>query len=206
MSAAPKVSRVSPKQRAADKSNLARARAAQRRSGALHHHTARQKAASVASLVKARAAQKSRRAGKTPVASKKAAAPDTWTRYDGVSLHQLPACGPVAVAAHLAMFTGICLADEDILALHDRAGVVSLGGLLERVSVEGLAGPGTRLAWFERCNPDAAVPGLLYGVEMPGIGYHAVLLRDGGIQSWGRLLPCLGTPAEAWWLEWEAEQ
>lgn len=214
MSAAPKASRVSPKQRAADKANLFKARAAQRTSGALHHHTAKQKAASRANLVKARSAQKARRAGKQPVKPKAAAA-----RYPQLglglfpagpsepafSLHLLPACGPVALAEHLRMFTGIVLPDEAILDLHRRAGITTIPDLLERLMAEGFTGPETRLAYFERCDPDTAVPGLLYGVDLPGIGYHAVLLREGGMLSWGQVLPLTGRPDEAWWLEWEAE-
>jgi len=120
------------------------------------------------------------------------------------SLHRLPACGPVALAEHLAVFTGILVPDEAILALHDRAGVISLDGLLERVAAEGLAGPETRLAHFERCDPDTAVPGLIYGIQLR-VGYHAVLLRPDGMLSWGQVMPRHGVPAEAWWLEWEAE-
>lgn len=241
MSAAPKAKHRSPKQVAASRANLVKARAAQRRSGASHHRTAKQRAASAANLAKARAAQKSRRAGKTPVKAKTAKAP--WpgslgdcgagrVHGDGqmatglapspqlnaglgwldpsenrFSLHQLPACGPVALAEHLALFTGMHLAGEDVLALHNRAGAVPLAELLERVAAEGMAGPDTKLAHYEPCDPGTAVPGLIYGVNLPGIGYHAVLLHPDGVrmQSWGQVLPLAGQPEEAWWLEWEAE-
>jgi hypothetical protein len=211
MAQAPKASRVTPRQHAADAANLAKARAAQRQSGALHHHTAKQQAASRQNLARARSAQKSRRGGRRSVSPKKAAAPapDIRPRCDVstewvLPLYQLPACGPVALAAHLALFTGIVLPDEAVLGLHARAGITSLAGLLERAAAEGLAGPGTRLAYYEPCDPDDPAPGLLYGIQLPH-GYHAVLAHPAGMLSWGAVLPRDGTPEEAWWLEWEAE-
>jgi hypothetical protein len=222
MSAAPKHARRSPAQVTASKRFAAAGRASQAaaRSAAIAKtgkpppRSKKQQAASRAWASAGRAAQKARRSGKQPVKPKAAAArypqpglelPPAGPGESRFSLHLLPACGPVALAEHLAMFTGIHLPDESVLALHNQAGVVSLAELLERAAAEGLAGPGTKLAWFERCDPDTAVPGLICGIELPGIGYHAVLLREAGMLSWGRVLPLAGRPDEAWWLEWEAE-
>ena len=36
-------------------------------------------------------------------------------------------------------------------------------------------------------------------------GYHAVLVAPAGMMiSWGMVLPQLGDPEEAWYLDWEA--
>jgi hypothetical protein len=195
MSAAPRASTQSPRQRAASIGNLVKARAAQRRSGALHHHTARQKSASRQNLVKARAAQSSRRSGKTPAVRKAAQAP--WGD-DG--LHSLPLCAAVAVAASLREQTGIVVPDADILALGDNLAGGCLGDYLEAAATVGLAG--RRLLSFEPAAPDLFFPGLVYGIQL-SIGHHAVLTTRGGMLSWGRVLPLLGTPEEAWILDWE---
>jgi hypothetical protein len=195
VSAAPRASAQSPKQRAASVGNLVKARAAQRRSGALHHHTAKQQAASRQNLVKARSAQKSRRAGKTPVSSKTAQAP--WG--DG-GLHSLPVCAAVALAASLWQQTGITVPDGDILALGDNLAGGCLGDYLEAAAEHGLAG--RRLRAFEPASPDLFFPGLVYGIQLP-TGYHAVLSVQAGMLSWGTVLPLLGTPEEAWILDWE---
>ena len=158
----------------------------------------KQQAASRAAASAGRAAQAARRAGKTPVSHKKAAAPlDT-----GSPLDQLPACAPAALAGHLHAMTGILVPDEEILALHELVRQVRLGDLLEHVAAEGFGG--MRLRSFQPCDPDLTVPGLIYGVQLPW-GYHAVVSHPYGMISWGTLWPLLGTPEEAWHLEWEAE-
>jgi len=207
VTAAPKHHRVSAKAYAADVANLKKARAALKG----RPRTAKQQAASRKNLVKARAVrkaratQKARTSGKPPVVAKKAAvpAPDTWTvDVPRESLLWLPACGPLAVAEHLAVFTGAFPSSLDVLALWEKAGVCSIGDLLEATREHGLAG--NRLAYFERCDPDSGISGLLYGVQL-GRGYHAALCAPGGMISWCRLVPREGTPEEAWWLEWENE-
>jgi hypothetical protein len=213
VSAAPRVTHQSPKQHAASVSNLVKARAAQRRSGALHHHTARQRAASRQNLVRARAAQASRRGGKTPVSSKSAQAPLAVTLEAGCpgwrtdpqldspgSLHSLPVCAAVAVAASLREQTGIVIPDESLLAWHESVQGGRICDLLEYASVEGLAG--RRLVSFQSADPDLFFPGLICGIWL-SIGYHAVLTTRGGMLSWGMVLPLLGTPEEAWILDWE---
>lgn len=206
MTAAQKVSHLSPKQIAADRANLVKARAALKG----RKRTARQIAASRANLVKARAAQKvaKKAAGsgtKAPAAVKTAKRPAAPLSGTG-GLHGLPACGPVAVAEHLAMFTGTLVPEASVLALHELVRPARLGDLLEYLQAEGFPGTGEKLAHFERADPDAAgAPGLLYGVQL-GRGYHAVVsYPDGAMASWGRLLARAGTPEEAWWLEWAAE-
>lgn len=190
-------------------SNLVKARAAQRRSGALHHHTARQKAASRQNLVKARAAQKSRRSGKTPVSHKAAQAPYPQLNLglpalvpneSGDSLHLLPLCAAVAVAASLREQTGIVIPDESLLAWHESVQGGRICDLLEAAAGHGLAG--RRLLSYEPAAPDLFFPGLVYGIRL-STGYHAVLTTRGGMLSWGMVLPLLGTPEEAWILEWE---
>jgi hypothetical protein len=118
----------------------------------------------------------------------------------------------VAVAAHLAAFTGSYVPDGSVLELAELARDATMDGLLELVRAEGFPGTGEKLAHFERCDPGTEVPGLVYGLQLPQ-GYHAVLAHpDGpGAISWGLLVPwCVllhdgAAPAEAWWLEWEAE-
>lgn len=214
MAVAPKHPKRSPAQVKASQKFAAAGRSAQARTraaaiaktGKPPPRTAKQKAATKNFAASGRAAQAARRAGKQPAPKKKAAAPDIRPRcgvstQGALSLHELPACGPVALAEHLAAFTGITASDEEVLALHERAGVVTLANLFE-AAADGFAG--TRLAWFERCDPGTVAPGLVYGVQLPA-GYHAVLSHPAGMLTWGRLMPWYGTPEEAWWLEWEAE-
>jgi hypothetical protein len=157
--------------------------------------TKAQKAASQRFAAAGRAAQAARRAGKTPVTAKKAAAPG------GTGLHELPVCGPAAVAEHLRIMTGAAVSDEAILELWRLAGAATIGGLLGAVAEHGLGGQ--RLAYYERCDPGCGAPYLLYGLQLDP-GYHAVVaVPGGGMLSWGMLLPRTGTPEEAWWLEWE---
>jgi hypothetical protein len=217
MAAAPKakvvkkVSHLTAKQLAADKANLARARAAQKGKP----RTAKQVAASRRNLAKARAAQKARRSGKSKVTAKKAAAPQVNLDFrelgasepgfsldlpGGRNIHLLPACAPVALAEHLAFWTGIIPSAAEILTLHAKSsGQCTVADLLELASAEGLAG--IRLESYRRCDPDLAVPGWLYGTDTRW-GYHAVLALPGGMASWGQVLPLAGTPREAWHLEW----
>jgi hypothetical protein len=196
---ASKASRLSPKQIAADRANLAKARLTLKGRG----RTAKQIAASRRNLMKARSAQTARRAGKPAAAvkaAKKPAAP-----LPGAGLHGLPACAPVAAAEHLAAFTGIIVPDESVLVLHELVRPAGIGNLLEYLAAEGFPGTGVKLAHFERCDPDTGAPGLIYGVQL-GRGYHAVVgYPDGAMASWGMLLARSGTPEEAWWLEWEDE-
>jgi hypothetical protein len=200
VSAVQKASKVTPKQIAADRANLAKARLALKGRG----RTAKQLAASRRNLAKARSAQKARRSGKTAVAAKGAKKPQAPLPDAGL-LHRLPLCGPAATAEHLAVFTGICVPDESVLKLWRQSGQPSIGGLLEYLAAEGFPGTGVKLAHFEQCDPDAGAPGLIYGVQL-GRGYHAVVgYPDNAMASWGMLLRRAGTPEEAWWLEWEDE-
>jgi hypothetical protein len=126
--------------------------------------------------------------------------------YDPPDLDFYPACAAAAVAEHLAKFTGIIVPDASVLRLNEIVQTPPLSDLLEYLKAEGFPGTGIRLSHFEPCGPDYdVVDGLLYGVQLPRSGYHAVLAVPGGMISWGRLLPLHGTPEEAWWLEWEAE-
>ena len=117
------------------------------------------------------------------------------------NLYLLPACAPVALAEHLAFWTGVNPGTDDILALHQiSSGQCTLADLLELATVEGLAG--IRLESFQRCDPDLNVPGWIYGLDTRG-GYHAVLAHPAGtVVSWGSSLPWPGAPREAWHLEW----
>ena len=201
MSAAPRASRATPAKAAAGRRNLIKARAALK---ARHVRTPAQIAASRRNLAIARSAQRARASGKPAVAAKKAKAP-----LPGYGLHELPVCGPVAAAEHLTVCTGICVPEEVALKLWDLVQPAPLGDMFEYLRAEGFPGGGPKLAYFERCDPDAEIPGLIYGVQLGGTacrGYHAVLAYpDGKVASWGMLLPRLGTPEEAWWLEWEDE-
>ena len=195
MAAAPKVSHITAKQRAADAANLRKARAVARklpRSG-------KQKAASRHNLVRARAAQKSRRSGKTAVAPKKAAAEFPTGR----NIHLLPACAPVVLAAHLAWWHGIEIPGEEILELHGvLGGAAPITDLFEYAAAEGFFG--FRPDSWTRCDVSTqGVPGLIYGLSVP-TGYHAVLALPAGVLSWGTVLSWPGEPAEAWHLEWAA--
>jgi hypothetical protein len=208
-------SHITGKQLAADRGNLVKARKALKG----RPRTEKQLAASRRNLAKARTATHLRAQGKAYKAAKKpkAPAPDTWTRYGvrpgkALDLHALPVCGPVAVAAHLAAFTGTWVADDSVLELWKSVQAATMADLLEYVRAEGFPGTGEKLAHFERCDPDTEAPGLVYGLSLPQ-GYHAVLAHpDGaGAISWGllvpwcALLPWRGAPEEAWWLEWEGE-
>jgi hypothetical protein len=196
VSAAPRASRATPAQAAAGRRNLIKARAALK---ARHVRTPAQIAASRRNLAIARAAQRARASGKPAVSAKKVKAPG------GPGLHELPLCGPAAVAEHLAVYTGIVVPDESVLALHRIVQPARLGDLLEYLQAEGFPGTGEKLAHFERCDPDCGAPGLVYGIQLR-YGYHAVLaMPEGTMASWGKLMPRAGTPEEAWWLEWEAE-
>lgn len=203
MAAAARKKPVTAKQRAADKANLVKARAAQKASGALHHHTAKQKAASQRNLTRARAAQKARRSGKKYVPAKAAKAPLALER-DALmpsqwAVHREPACAAVAVAASLAAWGGQ-VSEDDVWALYARTGPLLLSGMLEAVAETGLAG--WRLASYERADESLYLPGAVCGITLDG-GYHAVLAEAGGMRSWGMVLPLRGTPGEAWLLEWE---
>ena len=192
--------------------------------------TKKQHAASVRAAAAGRAAQAARRQGK-PVQSRakpKAPPPDTWTvqrnldlpglvpSETGVSLdlHALPVCGPVAVAEHLAAFTGGFVPDESLLALWELTRDATMDGLLEHVRAEGFPGfPGERLAWFEQCDPDyrGARPGLRAAACRRATTPCSRTRTAQGAVSWGLLVPWCAllhdgaAPAEAWWLEWEAE-
>jgi hypothetical protein len=218
MTAAPKISHITPKQHAADVANLRKARAALKG----RPRTAKQKAASRRNLVVARATQKSRAAqkassgGKTPAPRKpvKAPLPANYQRNLGLAglvpsetafslyLPGLPVCGPAALAEHLAIHTGAIAEVPAILELWRLAGDATLGDLLECAAEHGLAG--NRVSWFERCDPDYGEAGLIYGVQLSQ-GYHAALAAPGGMISWCMLVPRDGTPEEAWWVEWEGE-
>ena len=215
MSAAPVVSHITAKQRAADVANLRKARAVARRLP----RTGKQKAASRRNLAIGRAVQKARRSGKgaAPVkAAKKAAAPlprnldlsgagATELAFGlDLELHTLPVCGPVALAEHLLACTGAMAGTSDILELWRITGITTLGELFEAAAEHGLAG--NRLSYFERCDPGYDIPGisLIYGVQLHR-GYHAALAVPGAMISWCTLVPRDGTPEEAWWLEWEGE-
>jgi len=195
VSAAPKISHVSPAQIAASRRNLIKARAALK---ARHYRSPAQIAASRRNLGLARAAQRARAAGKKWVSPKKA--------KDGLpgaaGLHALPACAPAAAAEHLAAYTGIIIPDRDVAELSIRLGVLPVADLFEYLRAGGWYPGGPKLAHFERCDPDCGAPGLIYGIRL-GTGYHAVMAYPGAMASWGMLLARSGTPEEAWWLEWE---
>jgi hypothetical protein len=214
VTAAKRVSAISPRQAAADRANLVKARAALKGRA----RTAKQKAASRRNLAIARSAQRARASGKAPAARKKPAAPlPSWLKVQRelilprigpspgalwLDLQLLPVCGPVALAEHLLIHTGACVTPADIIALWQKAGNVTLGELLDAAREHGLGGE--KLAYFEQCDPEAGSPGLIYGVRL-GSGYHAALATGDGMISWCRALPRDGTPEEAWWLEWEGE-
>ena len=206
--------KASKKFASAGRSAQARSRAASiAKTGKPPPRTKSQRAASkkwaAAGAQASHAAAVARRAGKTPAPKKAAKAPlncqpdldpgGLAPAESPVSLHLLPVCAPAVLAEHLALFTGVIAADEEILALHYLVHPVSLADLLEYVALEGFAG--ARLKSFRPCDPDAVVPGLVCGVQLPA-GYHAVLAHPAGMISWGMLLPRHGTPAEAWHLEW----
>lgn len=195
MAQAPKISHISAKQRAADVANLRKARAAASRLP----RTAKQKAASRLNLAKARAAQKSRRAGKKYAPAKKAAAPAVVDYAPDLGVHSLPLCGPAALAAHLRSWLAVGVPVIDVLTLHGLLGAASLPDLFEAAAQVPLAG--YVLGTWTRCDEELAVPGLVYGLQLPG-GYHAALGHPAGIVSWGMVLPWPAAPAEAWHLEW----
>lgn len=142
-----------------------------------------------------RANQARKRQGLKPLAK---AAPAL--ALPGAGLHDLPVCGPVAIAEHLFASTGVYASDEQILDLYTRTPGGCLADYLEQATTGGLAG--VRLARFWECDDGLAVPGLVYGVRFR-TGYHAVVLGDAGMISWGMLLPVTGRPLEAWALNWE---
>lgn len=193
MATAPHVSHQTAKQHAASVANLVRARAAALRKP----RTAKQKNASRINLVKARMAQKSRRSGKQAVRSVQAAA----GLPTGRNIHQLPACVPVALAAHLAWWEGTEVPDEEILRLHALlGGAATIPDAIEAAAGYGFCG--FRPDRWARCDVSTqGVPGLIYGLSVP-TGYHAVLALPAGMLSWSTALPWPGEPAEAWHLEW----
>jgi hypothetical protein len=208
VTAVQKVSHLSPKQIAADRANLAKARTTL--TG--RKRTAKQVAASRANLVKARAVQRARKAGKAAKparTAKKVTAPLSCTReiLPGTLelLPGLPACGPLALAEHLRIHTGAVVTAADVIRLWTVTGEngTTLGHLFEAAAEHGLGGE--KLAYWEQCDPDYGEDGLIYGVQL-GHGYHAALAAAGSSMiSWCRLVPREGTPEEAWWLEWEGE-
>jgi len=121
----------------------------------------------------------------------------------GYGLHDLPVCGPVAIAEHLLAATGVYASDSQVLDLAARTPGGCLADYLEQAATGGLAG--VRLAYFWRCDDELAVPGLVYGVQFRR-GYHTVLMVPGGMLSWGMLLPVTGRPLEAWSLKWDFNQ
>jgi hypothetical protein len=193
--------------RASQKNRANKARMAGQKST----RTKAQHAASVRAAAAGRAAQAARRAGKVYVSTKKpkAPAPDTWTRsgvrLGEVSLYDLPACAAAALAEHLMVWTGAYVPEGSVLEMHRIVQPATLADVLEYARVEGFPGTREKLAHFEPCDPDIAAPGLIYGVTLPE-GYHAVFTHACGMASWGQIMPLAGRPAEAWWLEWEAEQ
>lgn len=197
MATAPKAAHQTARQHAASVANLRKARAVARKLP----RTGKQKAASRHNLVKARAAQKSRRSGKqATVKPQKAAANDS--RETSPLLHLLPACAPVALAAHLRFWTGAEASDEEILALHRAlGGAATIPDAIEAAAEYGFCR--FRPDTWTRCDVSTrGVPGLIYGLGVP-TGYHAVLALPAGALSWGAPVSWPGEPAEAWHLEWE---
>ena len=145
-----------------------------------------------------RASQARKRQGLKPLPKKQPA-----LALPGFGLHDLPVCGPVAIAEHLLAATGVHATDSQILDLAYRTSGGCFADYLDQVATGGLAG--VRLACFWRCDDELAVPGLVYGVQFR-TGYHTVLMVPGGMISWGMLLPVTGRPLEAWALNWEYDQ
>jgi hypothetical protein len=220
MSPAPKHKHRSPAQVRASKAWASAGRSAQaatrkaaiRKTGKPPPRSAQQKAASRAWASAGRSAQAARRAGKTPVSHKKAALPALSRAHTlaepGVVLwlpgcdEERPVCAVTAVANHLLAATGIIASDDEMLALHELAGGDSgatIGNVLDACVHCGL---GRRhLVMFGMA--DRASPGTVTGLRMAG-GYHAVLTAPAGMMiSWGMVLPQLGYPEEAWYLDWE---
>jgi hypothetical protein len=142
-----------------------------------------------------RAAQARKRNHLKPLAKTKPA-----LALPGSGLHDLPVCGPVAIAEHLLAATGVYATDDQIIDLANRTPGGCLADYLEQAATGGLAG--VRLARFCRCDCELAVPGLVYEVQFR-TGYHAVLMLPGGMLSWGMLLPVTGRSLEAWALNWD---
>lgn len=222
MSPAPKHKHRSPAQVRAGKAYAAAGRSKQAatrkaaiaKTGKPPPRSKAQHAASVAAASAGRSAQAARRAGKTPVSHKKAAMPAMSRAHTlaepGVVLwlpgcdEERPVCAVTAVANHLLAVTGIIAGDDDMLGLHELAGGDSgatIEDILDAAMHCGLAG--RRLARFGAA--DRACPGTVTGLAMTGGGYHAVLVAPAGMMvSWGMVLPQVGSPAESWWLDWEA--
>jgi hypothetical protein len=216
----PKAKHRSPAQVRAGKAYAAAGRSAQaatrkaaiKKTGKPPPRSAKQHAASVAAAKAGRSAQAARRAGKTPVSHKKAALPALARAHNlaepGVVLwlpgcdEELPVCAVTAVANHLLAATGIITSDAEMLALHALAGGDSgatIGNVLDACADCGLGG--RHLAGFGMA--DRASPGTVTGLAMHD-GYHAVLVAPAGMMiSWGMVLPQLGDPREAWYLDWE---
>ena len=221
MSPHPKARHRSPAQVRAGKAYAAAGRAAQaatrkaaiKKTGKPPPRSAKQKAASARAAGFGRAAQSARRAGKTPVSHKKAALPALARAHTlaepGIVLwlpgcdEELPVCAVTAVANHLLAATGIIAADDEMLELHLLAGGDSgatIDDILDAAVTCGLAG--RHLARFGMA--DRTSPGTVAGLRMAA-GYHAVLVAPAGMMiSWGMVLPQLGDPEEAWYLDWEA--
>jgi hypothetical protein len=221
VSPAPKHKHRSPAQVRAGKAYAAAGRAKQAatrkaaiaKTGKPPPRSKAQKNASRAWASAGRSAQAARRAGKTPVSHKKAALPALARAHTlaepGIVLwlpgcdEELPVCAVTAVANHLLAATGIIAADDEMLALHELAGGDSgatIGDILDAAVTCGLAG--RRLARFGMA--DRTSPGTVAGLRMAA-GYHAVLVAPAGMMiSWGMILPQLGDPEEAWYLDWEA--
>lgn len=209
MAAQATTSHVTPKQLAADRANLKKARSVAKGMP----RTARQRSASRHNLVHARAAKTARKHGVryvSPVAPRKPKAASLAVSGspsgspaglpEAPWLHSLPVCAAVAVAASLEYWTGLAASLDDILALHAKSsGEATLPELLELLTAEGFAG--RRLESFHSCDPGRAVPGLLYGLTLAA-GYHAVHSTAAGVLSWGQELPWPGAPEEAWLPDW----
>ena len=156
----------------------------------------KQKQASLKFAAAGRAAQARARAHLKPLPKKKPALP-----LDGAGLHDKPVCAAVAIAENLFAVTGVAIPDTEILALAARAEGGTLNDFLCAAVYGGPLG-GWQLSGFWPYDEDLYAPGLIYGVQFRA-GYHAVLATHRGMLSWGRVLPLLGTPREAWHLEWD---
>lgn len=219
MTVAPK---VAPKAVAATAAHTAAAGAAKKKVA----RTAAQKKASHVSALKSAATRRKNAAAaaaaaarsrgkKNPVAPKKRAAlaPGVVDHLPGWSWlmacnDREPTCAAAAVANHLLAVTGLMMTDEDILELHNMAGGnegATIEQVLECIQSHRSAFGQARKAYlsnFIQVDSDVIVAGLVVGVKLQHAGRHAVVSTSTGMISWGRVMPFVGEPEEAWALEW----
>jgi hypothetical protein len=122
-------------------------------------------------------------------------------------------CGPVAIANHLLLTTGVEASSGDMERLYRAAGGHGDSGahlerLLAAAASTGLAG--CRLAGYAQVAADEAQAGLVLVLALGDVPeLHAAVTTEAGLITWGEELAVTDLAAdinEAWSLTWHGEQ